>query len=40
MTMIFKAVGLASNGVLARAATRLAWRFMRTRALRLASAAA
>ena len=40
MTMIFKAVGLTPNGVLARAATRLAWRFMRTRALRLANAAA
>src|SRR5215469_6447218 len=40
MTMIFKTVGLTPNGVLAGAATRLAWRFMRTRALRLANAAA
>jgi hypothetical protein len=40
MTMIFKTVGLTPNGVLARAATRLAWRVMRTRASRLADAAA
>jgi hypothetical protein len=40
MTMIFKVVGLNPYGVLARTATRLAWRMMRTRAVRLARAAA
>jgi rubrerythrin len=40
MTMIFKAVGLSPYGMLARAATRLAWRVMRTRAIRLARGAA
>jgi rubrerythrin len=38
--MIFKAVGLAPNGLFARVATRLAWRVMRTRAIRLEKAAA
>ena len=40
MTMIFKTVGLTPNGVLAGAAAGLAWRVMRTRALRLANAGA
>jgi hypothetical protein len=40
MAMIFKAVGLNPNGRLARAASRLAWWVMRTRAIRLAKAAA
>jgi len=37
--MIFKAVGLADNSRLARAAARLAWAAMRRRAARLANAA-
>jgi rubrerythrin len=40
VTMIFKAVGLSPHGLLARAATRLAWWIMRNRASRLAKAAA
>jgi len=40
VTMIFKAVGLSPSGLLARAATSLAWRVMRNRAIRLARAGA
>ena len=40
ITMIFKAVGLSPNGRLARAASRLAWNVMRSRAIRLAKAGA
>ncbi len=40
ITLIFKAVGLTPNGLLARAASRFAWRAMRTRAIRLEKAAA
>jgi hypothetical protein len=38
--MVFKALGLAPRGLLARAAGRLAWRVMRYRAMRLAKAGA
>jgi hypothetical protein len=40
ITMIFKAVGLSPYGLLARATTRLVWLVMRSRASRLAKAAA
>jgi len=40
IAMIFRAVGLAPNGRLARVTSRLAWWVMRTRAIRLAKAAA
>jgi hypothetical protein len=40
IAMIFKVVGLAPNGLLAHSASRLAWRVMRTRAIRLEKAAA
>ena len=40
VAMAFKAVGLRPRGRLARTAGRLAWRFMRYRAIRLAKAAA
>jgi hypothetical protein len=40
ITLIFKAVGLTPNGLLARAASRFAWRVMRARAVRLEKAAA
>src|SRR5262245_54464873 len=39
ITLIFKAVGLSPNGLLARAASRFAWRVMRARAVRLEKAA-
>jgi hypothetical protein len=38
--LIFRAIGLTPNGRLARAASRLAWRIMRSRAIRLEKAAA
>ena len=40
IAMLLKAVGLTPNGRLARAASRLAWHFMRYRAARLQKAAA
>ena len=40
IAMIFKAIGLRPHGRLARATSRLAWRTLRYRALRLAQAAA
>ncbi|MBV8506154.1 MAG: ferritin-like domain-containing protein [Alphaproteobacteria bacterium] len=40
VTMIFKVVGLTPNGLLANTVSRLAWRVMRTRAIRLERAAA
>ncbi len=40
IALIFRAVGLTPNGLLARAASRLAWNVMRYRAIRLAKAAA
>jgi hypothetical protein len=40
IAMVFKAVGLAPRGRLARAASRLAWRAMRYRMIRLARVAA
>jgi hypothetical protein len=40
ITMIFKAIGLSPHGLLARAASGLAWRMMRIRAIRLEKAAA
>jgi rubrerythrin len=40
MVLIFKVVGLSPHGVLARAASRLAWHAMRYRASRLAKAEA
>ena len=40
ITMIFKVVGLTPNGLLAHTVSRLAWRVMRTRAIRLERAAA
>jgi len=40
ITMIFKVVGLTPNGLLAHAVSLLAWRAMRTRAIRLERAAA
>jgi rubrerythrin len=40
MALIFKAVGMRPYGLLARAASRIAWRVMRYRAIRLAKAGA
>jgi hypothetical protein len=40
IALIFRAIGLAPNGLLARMASRLAWRVMRGRAIRLEKAAA
>jgi rubrerythrin len=40
VTLIFRAIGLAPNGRLAHAASRLAWWVMRRRAIRLEKAAA
>jgi hypothetical protein len=40
VALIFRAIGLTPNGRLARAASRLAWWIMRTRAIRLEKAAA
>jgi hypothetical protein len=40
ITLIFKAVGLTPNGRLARATSRLVWKVMRYRAIRLARTAA
>lgn len=40
VTLIFRAIGLTPNGRLARAASRLAWLVMRSRAIRLEKAAA